>query len=106
MDVLLLFMIIYKYGCAGDPLSIEFSPNSFSPTGVGDCKVQTVFVQIVPEATGDDMSQWVGKIVSYHLWIARCAGCEIHQRNIFIAVGMVCRFMVSLKIRTVKSSIW
>ena len=49
-------MIVNEDVRSGNPLSVKFAPYRFSPTGVGDGEVQTVLVQIMPEATGNDMT--------------------------------------------------
>ena len=49
-------MVVNEDVCSGNPLSVEFAPYCFSPTGIGDGEMETVLVQIVPEATGNDMT--------------------------------------------------
>ena len=53
--ILVTFLCSLHVG-SGNPLSVEFSPYGFSPAGIGDGEVEAVFVQIVPEATCNDMA--------------------------------------------------
>ena len=72
-------MVINEDIRSGNPLSVELSPNSFSPTGIGDGKMEAFLIQIVPETTGYDMSQRIGKVMCYHFGFAGRAGSKIHQ---------------------------
>ena len=40
--------------------------------------MKAVFVQIMPEAAGNDMAQWIGKVMCHHFRFAGGAGSEIH----------------------------
>ena len=72
-------VVIHKYICSGNPLSVKFAPYSFPPTGIGDGKMEAFLIQIVPETTGYDMSQRIGKVMCYHFGFAGRAGSKIHQ---------------------------
>ena len=72
-------MVVHEYGCSGNPLSIQFTPYGFPPTGVGNRQVEAVFMQVVPETSSHDMPQRVGEIVRYHLRVAGRTGSKIHQ---------------------------
>ena len=41
---------------SGNPLSVKFAPYRFPPAGIGNGEVKAVLIQIMPEATGNDMS--------------------------------------------------
>ena len=51
-----LLVVIDKDVCSGNPLSVHFTPYSFSPTCIRNGEVETVFREIVPETTCNDMS--------------------------------------------------
>ena len=51
-----LLVVVDEDVRSGNPLSVEFSPYSFSPTGIGNGEVQAVLVQVVPKTTGNDMT--------------------------------------------------
>ena len=73
-----LLVVIDKDVCSGNPLSVELSPHGLAPACIGDSKVKAVFVQIMPEAAGNDMAQWIGKVMCHHFRFAGGAGSEIH----------------------------
>src|SRR3712207_1600957 len=68
------------------PLSVQLSPYRFPPTGIGNGEVKAVFVQVVPETPGDDVSQRISEIVGHHLRFARCSRSEIHKRYIIVRI--------------------
>lgn len=51
------FMIIHKNIGSCYHLSIKFSPDSFPPTCIGNGKMKTVTMQIMPETGSYNMSQ-------------------------------------------------
>ena len=83
-----LFVIIYEYICSGNPLSVKFAPYSLSPAGIGNGKVQAVFRQVVPETTGDNVSQRISEVMGNHFRLTCGSAGEVHQRNVFIRIRM------------------
>ena len=67
---------------SGNPLSVEFSPHGFSPAGVGQGKVQALFVEIVPVRPGNDVSQRIGEVVSHHLGVSGGTRGEVEQGGV------------------------
>ena len=51
-----LLVVIDKDVCSGNPLSVQFTSYSFTPTCIRNGEVQSVFRGILPETTSNDMS--------------------------------------------------
>ena len=60
-------VVVNKYASAHNPLPVEFAPDGFCPTGIGNGEVYALFVQVVPIFGGGNVSQRVGVVVNYHL---------------------------------------
>ncbi len=65
-----LLVIEYEDGSSGKPLTVEFAPNSLSPTGIGYGQVDGVLVEIVPIYTRGQMTEGIEVVVGHHLWLA------------------------------------
>jgi N utilization substance protein B len=65
-----------------EPLTVDFSPESLRPTGIGDGKVQTVRFDTLPPAGGDDVSKRVGKAMDNGFRESGRAAAEEHDRGI------------------------
>ena len=72
-------VVIHKYICSGNPLSVKFAPYSFPPTGIGDGEMQAVFRQVMPETTGNDMPQRICKVMGDHFRFTGGSAGEVHQ---------------------------
>ena len=81
-------MVVYKDVGAGYPLPVQFAPYGFSPTCIGNGEMQAVFMQIMPETSGNDMSQRICEVVGYHFRLAGGSAGEVHQGNVIVAVGV------------------
>lgn len=82
-------MVVYEDIRSCYPLSVEFAPYGFSPTGVGNGEVQAVFGQIVPEAAGNDVSQRIGEVMGYHLRLSGGSAGEVHQGDVVVGVRVL-----------------
>ena len=82
-------MVVYKDVGSGYPLSVQLAPYGFTPARIGNGEVQAVFVQVVPETSGNDVPQRIREVVRHHFGFAGSAAGEVHQRNIVVAVGML-----------------
>ena len=51
--------IVGEYSALGEPLAVELAPQRFSPTGVGDGKVESVGIDAVPVFGGDIVTERV-----------------------------------------------
>ena len=81
-----LLMVVHEHIGTGYHLPVQFSPHRFSPAGIGNGKVQTVFMQIVPVTSGRDMSKRVSKVVRHHFRFAGSSRSKVHQRDILIRI--------------------
>ena len=82
-------VVVYKDVGSGYPLSVQLAPYGFTPARIGNGEVQAVFVQVVPEISGNDVPQRIREVVRHHFGFAGSAAGEVHQRNIVVAVGML-----------------
>ena len=83
-----LLVVVDENISSGYPLSVQLSPYSFSPTCIGDGEMKAVLFQIVPETTGDNMSQRIGEIMCNHFGLTGRSAGEVHQRDIIVGVWM------------------
>src|SRR5574344_188385 len=83
-----LFVVIHKNHSTGKPLSIQFSPYSFSPSGIGDSQMNALLVQVMPVDTCHQMTKRIRKVVCHHFRFAACSAGEIHQHRIAVVVDM------------------
>ena len=79
--------IVHKKRRPAQPLTIEFAPAALRPAAIRRGKVDGVFIQIVPEAPGDDVPQRIGEAMRHHLGHARGARGEVHQHDVVVRVG-------------------
>ena len=79
--------IVHKERRPAQPLAIELAPAALRPAAIRRGEVDGVFIQIVPEAPGDDVSQRIGEAVRHHLGHARGARGEVHQHDVVVRVG-------------------
>ena len=63
-------------------MSVQFAPNRFTPTGIGNGEVQAVGIDVVPIFRGDEMSQSITVSMRRDLRIAFGAGGKVHQHQI------------------------
>ncbi len=81
-------MVIHEHCRTGEPLSVEFAPNSLTPTGIRYGEMDAVFTQIVPVHSGHQMSEGIEVIVGNHLGVAAGSAGEVHQQHVIIGVDM------------------
>ena len=72
-------VVIDKYRRAHYPLSVELSPHGFSPSCIGNGKVQTVEFEVVPESSSTEMSESVCIVMNHHLGLAARSAGEVHD---------------------------
>ena len=83
-----LLVIEDEDGGSGKPLSVELTPYSLAPTGIGYGKVDGILMEIMPIYTRGQMTEGIEVIVCHHLWLASGSRCEVHQQGILIRVYM------------------
>ena len=71
---------------AAEPLSEEFPPTGFGPTGFGEGKMQTVVDAVQPITCGDDMSEGIAFTERYHFGKTCRAGSKIEQKTASLAI--------------------
>ena len=80
--------VVYEDVGAADPLAVELAPDGFTPSGVGQGEVEVAWMEVMPEAGGDDVAQRIGEIVGHHLWFAGGAGGEVDEHRVGVGVGV------------------
>src|SRR5512145_1756314 len=97
-------MIINKNGSPCQPLTIQFSPYSLEPARVSNGQVKTVFIEVMPVAGSDDVSQGINAIKDHHFWITSSTGSEAYNKRVTILSGCArafkrhCFFYTLLKV--------
>ena len=81
-----LLVVVHEDVRTRNHLTIQLTPSCLSPTGIGNGKVQAVFMQLVPERAGSDVTQRISKVVSNHLRFASCSTGEVHQHDIVVDI--------------------
>ena len=76
------FVVIYEYGRSGEPLSVEFAPYCFAPSGVGYCEVDAVHGEVVPIDAGRQMAECVAVVVGNHFGLSAGAAGEVDQHRV------------------------
>ena len=84
-----LLVVEHEHRRSGEPLSVELAPHSLSPSRVCHGEVYAVFREVVPERSGDEMSEGVEEVVSHHLRLSAGAAGEIHQHGVAVAVDVL-----------------
>ena len=82
-------MVEDEHRCAGEPLTIELTPNGLTPAGVGNGQVEGTFMQVMPEHTCCQMSHGIEVVVGHHLRLATGTGSEVHQHCVGVVVDML-----------------
>ena len=65
-----LLVVEDEHRCAGEPLTIELTPNGLTPAGVGNGQVEGTFMQVMPEHTRCQMAHGIEVVVGHHLRLA------------------------------------
>ena len=76
--------IINKLSGTADPLTVNLTPACFSPASFCNCKMKAIVYNTVPVFSSNDVSDWIGKIMKYHLWITRGSRGKVHEHWIWI----------------------
>ena len=85
---------IVNKGCRlAQPLPVKLAPHSLCPARIGNGKVQTVGVNIVPVFRGVKMPERVFIVVRRNFRVAACAGGEEHKHKV-VAAGCVRRSFI------------
>ena len=76
--------VIGKNGTSCKPLSVNLSPHRLCPACLCQCQMEAALHNLLPVLGGNDVAQWVGKVVLYHLGIAGSAGGKVQQHNVIV----------------------
>ena len=72
------------------PLSVEFSPHSLGPAGIGDGEVQSIGIRCMPITGCMEVSQRILVVVGSNLGISTGSACEEHQQQVVTLWGILC----------------
>ena len=75
------------------PLPVKLAPHSLCPACIGNGKVQTVRVNVVPVFRGVKMPERVFIVVRRNFRVTACARCEEHKHKV-VAAGCVRRSFI------------
>ena len=85
---------IVNKGCRlAEPLPVKLAPHSLCPARIGNSKVQTVGVNIVPVFRGVEMPERVFIAMRRNFRVAACARCKEHKHKV-VAAGCVRRSFI------------
>ena len=82
--------VIGELCCFAEPLTVKLTPESFTPTGVGDGEVESVGIYIVPMLCGRIMTECILVGMGCDAGITGCSGGEEHEHRIVAAGGLFC----------------
>ena len=73
----------------GNPLTVDFTPAKFCPTGVGYTHMEFVFLHLLPVFGGEDVPERVLEAVLHGLGIARGATREVDEHDVVDLGGIL-----------------
>ena len=76
--------VVGKNGTSCKPLTVNLSPYSLCPARFCQCEMQSTVHHLLPVLCGNNVAQWVGKVVLYHLGIARSTRGKVQQHNVIV----------------------
>ena len=79
--------IVNEESALAEPLTVKLAPHCLCPSGVGNGKVKTVRVNVVPEMCGGVVTERIFVRVNRDLRVSRCSRGEVHKKRIVTADG-------------------